>query len=79
MRLYQRSADRRPDPAPLVTDDRATVVAGIALWGVALVVALVLHDRLAAAGRGWWAWVAVAGIGLGLLGLLYVRRGGSRS
>ncbi len=74
MRLYQRSADRRPDPEPLRTDDRATILVGIALWVVALVVTLVLHGRLAADGRSWWTWTALAGIGLGILGLDYLRR-----
>ena len=74
MRLYQRSADRRPDPPPLDTDDRAAVLVGIGLWVVALVLALVLNGRLAEQGHSWWAWTAVAGIGLGLAGLLYLRR-----
>ena len=74
MRLYQRSADRRPDPPPLRTDDRATVLAGIAVWAVLGVVALALHDRLQADGRGWWVWTPVAGVLLGLAGLRYVSR-----
>ena len=74
MRLYQRSADRRPDPPPLDTDDRRTVLVGIGLWIVGLALALVLSARLAEQGRSWWAWTALAGIGLGLVGLLYVRR-----
>ena len=74
MRLYQRSADRRPDPEPLRTDDRATILVGIALWAVALVVTLVLHGRLAEQGRGWWTWTALAGLALGVAGLDYLRR-----
>jgi Protein of unknown function (DUF2530) len=74
--LYQRSAGRRPDPEPLRTNDRAAVLVGIALWAVALVATLVVHDRLAADGRGWWSWTALAGIGLGLIGLGYLRRSG---
>ena len=74
MRLYVRSRDRRPDPAPLATNDRATVLIGIAIWVVAWVVALLLHDRLAASGNGWWIWTPPAGIVLGVLGLAYVRR-----
>ena len=76
MPLYQRSAGRRPDPEPLRTDDRATILVGIGLWAVALVVTLVLHGRLAADGRGWWTWTALAGLGLGVLGLDYLRRHG---
>jgi hypothetical protein len=78
VRLYQRSAGRRPDPEPLRTNDRATVLVGIGLWVVALVAALLLRDRLAAEGRGWWTWTALVGIGLGLVGLGYLRRSGRR-
>lgn len=74
VRLYQRSADRRPDPAPLATDDGATVIVGIGLWVVALALSLVFHGQLADAGRGWWTWTALAGIAGGLLGLLYLSR-----
>jgi hypothetical protein len=76
VRLYQRSAERRPDPAPLVTNDRVTVLVGIGLWLVALVVTLVMRDRLAEEGRTWWIWTAVAGAGLGVAGLGYLRRHG---
>jgi Protein of unknown function (DUF2530) len=76
VRLYQRSAGRRPDPEPLRTNDRAAVLVGIALWAAALVATLVLHDRLAADGRDWWSWTALAGIGLGLIGLGYLKRAG---
>ena len=74
MRLYQRSAERRPDPPSLRTDDRATVLAGIAVWVVLGVLALVFQDRLEADGRGWWVWTPPVGVLLGLLGLRYVGR-----
>ena len=74
VRLYQRSADRRPDPAPLATNDRATILTGIVLWIVALVLSLVFHQQLADQGRGWWSWTALAGVGGGILGVLYLTR-----
>lgn len=74
MRLYLRSDDRRPDPPPLPTDDRRTVLVGIAVWGVLWVAALALHGPLEDAGRGWWIWTPPAAIVLGLLGLRYLRR-----
>ena len=73
MRLYLRSRDRRPDPAPLSTNDRFTVLIGIAIWAVLWVVSLTFHARLSAAGNGWWIWTPPSGIGLGLLGLAYLR------
>ena len=74
MRVYLRSAERRPDPPPLVTDDRTPVLIGIAVWVVLLVLAVLFRGRLAAGGHGWWLWTAVAGIVEGLYGLWYVRR-----
>jgi hypothetical protein len=76
VRLYQRSAERRPDPSPLVTNDRATVLVGIGVWVAALVVALVMHGRLADDGRTWWIWTAATGAVLGVAGLVYLRRHG---
>ena len=36
-----------------------------------MIVLLAVRDDLAAADR-WWVWVAVAGVGTGLFGLVYV-------
>jgi hypothetical protein len=79
MRLYLRSRDRRPDPPPLPTNDRATVLAGMAVWVVLWVVALVLRPWLTAHGHGWWIWTPPVAIVLGLLGLLYIQRDQRRS
>jgi hypothetical protein len=66
--------ERRPDPAPLETNDVALVAAGTALWAVALVVLLVLK----AIGKGihdWWWQMCLAGALLGTYGVRYcVRR-----
>jgi hypothetical protein len=78
VRFYQRSADRRPDPPTLATNDRTTVLVGIGLWLVALVVTLLRHDRLAAEDRTWWIWTAATGAVLGVAGLVYLRRHGRR-
>ena len=72
MRLYVRSDDRRPDPPPLVTNDRATVAVGMIAWAFLWLAAVVEHDRLVAECRGWWVWTPPAAIALGLLGLWYV-------
>lgn len=47
---------------------------GLGLWAVALVVTL-LVPALHEGDRSWWPWACVAGLVLGTIGLLYVRRG----
>jgi len=61
----------RPVPPPLEGNDRIITAVITAGWAVALVVLLVLRDRLAAADR-WWVWVPAFGTFLGLFGLVYV-------
>jgi Protein of unknown function (DUF2530) len=56
------------------TDDVRIVALGTVLWVVALIAALVFHDRLAEHDNGDWVWVALAGVFLGFVGLRHVRR-----
>ncbi len=63
MRLWVRDDERRPDPAPLRTDDRLAFTIGVIGWiiaGVITVGMLVLTDRDANVG-------ALVTIGVGLL------------
>jgi hypothetical protein len=62
----------------LETSDVTVVAIGTALWAVALALTLVLHERLSDAGNGDWVWVAAAGLFLGVIGLLHVRRRAAR-
>jgi Protein of unknown function (DUF2530) len=71
VRLWLKDNERLPDPAPVQTDDRKAMLAGIVLWLVAIVVLLVFVGPLIAAGNIWWLWTCAAGIALGLVGLLY--------
>lgn len=64
--------NRRPAPEPLETNDTLVVALGTAAWAVALVVLLIVGDRER------WAWVAAAGVFLGLVGLRHVRRRAAR-
>ena len=52
-------------PPPLQVDTARVVVIGIGLWAVALVVLLVLGDRV----DRLWTWTCLAAIGLALMGL----------
>ncbi|GLX10507.1 DUF2530 domain-containing protein [Microbispora sp. NBRC 16548] len=67
-------SERRPDPMPLRTRDTLTILAGTALWVIALAVVLLVVRP--ADPRP--VWVCVAGIGLGLFGVLYIRRRDAR-
>jgi hypothetical protein len=62
-------APTRKAPPPLQVDTARVVLAGTAVWAVALVVLLVLGDRVDRV----WIWTCVAGIALALLGLGIMR------
>jgi cytosine/uracil/thiamine/allantoin permease len=59
----------KPAPPPLQVDTTRVVLAGIALWAVALVVLLFLGDRV----DRMWTWTCVAAIALGTLGLWIIK------
>jgi LPXTG-motif cell wall-anchored protein len=65
---------RRPDPEPLEVNDVAVVTIGTVLWLVGLALAVLFHGRLEDNGHEGWIWILVAGAGLGLLGIVYLRR-----
>ena len=56
-------------PPPLRVDTVRVVLAGTALWVVALVVLLLLGDRV----DRMWTWTCVAGIALAFVGLGVMR------
>jgi Protein of unknown function (DUF2530) len=62
------------DVQPLDVDGVRTVEVGIVVWLVAFVALLPFYSPLADAGRLWWLWTCMAGLGLGLFGLEYCRR-----
>jgi len=64
---------RRPAPPPLEANDELVTAVITAGWAVALVVLLVLRDRIPA-GERWWIWTCIAGLAMGLFGLWYVPR-----
>lgn len=63
-----------PEVQPLAVDTVRIVLAGTALFGVALVVTL-LVPSLHSGDRDWWPWACTSGLALGLVGLLYIVRG----
>jgi hypothetical protein len=62
---------QRPVPPPLEGDDRLITAVITAGFLVALIVLLIVRDKLAPADR-WWVWVAALGTAMGLFGFAYV-------
>jgi hypothetical protein len=56
-------------PPPLNVDTARVVLIGTALWAIALVVLLILGDRVDRV----WTWTCVAAIGLAAIGLGVMR------
>ncbi|HMT32362.1 MAG TPA: DUF2530 domain-containing protein [Dermatophilaceae bacterium] len=64
-----------PQPVtPVHVPTQRIVLAGTAVWALALLVTL-LVPAFHTGDRAWWPWCAVAGVALGLLGWSLVRRG----
>ncbi|MBN9140934.1 MAG: DUF2530 domain-containing protein [Micrococcales bacterium] len=74
MRFWLKDSERRPDPEPVPTDDRAAILAGLVLWVLVFAALLVFVGPLVEAGRVWWLWTCLVGIGIGLVALVYVHR-----
>ena len=65
---------RTEEIEPLHVPMLRIIEAGLAAWLVALVVTLVV-PALHEGDRSWWPWTCVAGLLLGGIGWVYVRRG----
>lgn len=71
MRIWLKDSERRPDPAPVKTDDRVAFLVGITGWVIALGVLVALLPTLTERGETWWLWTVVAGLAIGLIGIAY--------
>jgi hypothetical protein len=69
VRWHLKPHERLPQPEVRQTDDRVPVLVGTIAWAILAVIAFLEHDDLARHDREWWAWAAVAGAALGLVGL----------
>ena len=59
---------------PMETNDLLIVAIGTALFGVAFVILLTMRTSLERSGHGRWPWIALSGMLLGLIGLVYCHR-----
>jgi hypothetical protein len=73
MRLSDWTTPERGAPEPLEADDVATVTVGTIVWFVLFLVQVPFYGWYADHGHAWWIWTCLAGAGLGLIGLWYVR------
>ncbi len=62
------------DVEPLDLDGLRTVEVGTALFFLGFLALLPFYGTLKDDGRGWWLWMCLAGVGLGLIGVEYCRR-----
>jgi FtsH-binding integral membrane protein len=74
VRLFIKDSERRPDPAPVKTDDRKVVLVGLVGWIIALAMMLALLPQLEESGLLWLLWTVVVGFGLGLVLLVYTAK-----
>jgi hypothetical protein len=73
-RSYPGRVPTRPPPPPMRTNDRLTVLVGMAVWLAALIVLALLHRTLAAHHALWWLETCGAGELLGGYGLIMLAR-----
>ena len=59
---------------PMDVDGVRTLTVGTIIWGVVAVAMLPFLGSMEEQGRTWWLWTALAGFGLGLIGIEYCRR-----
>ena len=68
---------RRPDPEPAAVDLARVILVGTCVWAAVLVGAVIARAA-GVSGATAWLWVAVVGVALGGLGLLWSRRNRAR-
>ncbi|GAA1897100.1 DUF2530 domain-containing protein [Streptomyces sodiiphilus] len=74
MRWGEWTDGKREAPEPLEGNIPAVVVTGTVIWALLFLGQLPFYRWYADRGHEWWIWSCLAGAGLGLWGLWYVRR-----
>ncbi|MFD8935568.1 DUF2530 domain-containing protein [Streptomyces sp. NPDC059578] len=65
---------KREAPEPLEGPVVGTITGGTILWFVLFLVQLPFYGWFDEHGHLWWLWTCLAGAGLGLIGIWYVRK-----
>lgn len=71
---FGRTTHKVATVEPLDVDGVRTMTVGTVLWGVAVLALLPFWGNLQDTGRAWWLWAAIAGLGLGLMGIEFCKR-----
>ncbi|WP_030673037.1 DUF2530 domain-containing protein [Streptomyces cellulosae] len=74
MAVSSSGSPKREAPEPLEGPIVPTVVGGTVLWFALFLVQLPFYGWFDDHGHTWWLWTCLAGAGLGLIGIWYVRR-----
>ncbi|MBB1260302.1 DUF2530 domain-containing protein [Streptomyces alkaliterrae] len=64
---------KREAPEPLEGNVVATVIGGTIVWFALFLLQLPFYGWYQERGHDWWIWTCLAGGGLGLIGIWYVR------
>ncbi|GAA0640584.1 DUF2530 domain-containing protein [Streptomyces thermocarboxydovorans] len=72
--LFSGPPIRHEAPEPLEGPVVGTVVGGTIVWFVLFLVQLPFYGWFEEHGHTWWLWTCLAGGGLGLIGIWYVRK-----
>ena len=70
---FSTGTPRREAPAPLEGPVVGTIVGGTIIWFVLFLVQLPFYGWFDDHGHTWWIWTCLAGAGLGVIGIWYVR------
>lgn len=71
--VMEKWTPKHEAPEPLEGPVVSTVVGGTILWFVLFLAQLPFYGWFADRGHTWWVWTPLAGAGLGLIGIWYVR------
>ncbi|MFJ9741802.1 DUF2530 domain-containing protein [Streptomyces sp. NPDC101166] len=74
MAPFFTGSPRHEAPEPLEGPVVGTVVGGTVIWFVLFLAQLPFYGWYEDHGRLWWLWTCLAGAGLGLIGIWYVRK-----
>ena len=74
MTMRRSGRPKHEAPEPLEGPVVATITGGTILWFVLFLVQLPFYGWFDDHGHAWWVWTCLAGAGLGLIGIWYVRR-----